>query len=222
MNNKYFGVELYIWMAYLLSSLFFVYYPQLDLTIAAYFYKDNHFILRETPWIYTLYYSVKWVLIFTLLSSLSLSLYNKFKKSKILNYGVYEFFYTSLVALIGAGLIVNFLFKEQFGRARPVHLMEFGGESIFTPAYVLSDQCLSNCSFSCGHASGAFVFIAFALLYRSKVALSLAFIYGFLVGLARMAEGGHFFSDVIVSFFVMLIVAKSLHYYMIERKESVN
>jgi membrane-associated PAP2 superfamily phosphatase len=37
---------------------------------------------------------------------------------------------------------------------------------------------------------------------------------GSLVSLSRVASGAHFFSDTVVSFFVMLIVADVLYHYM--------
>ena len=48
--------------------------------------------------------------------------------------------------IVGSGLIANFFFKDNWGRARPVHIEEFGGEKLYTPPFVISDQCLKNCS----------------------------------------------------------------------------
>src|SRR5271170_7939328 len=50
-----------------------------------------------------------------------------------------------LVALaVGPGLIVNVLFKDHWGRARPAQIEAFGGTGRFTPAFVPSDQCSRN------------------------------------------------------------------------------
>jgi hypothetical protein len=39
-----------------------------------------------------------------------------------------------------------------------------------------------------------------------------------LVSFARIAVGAHFLSDTVVSFFVMLIMADSVHHYMFEHR----
>jgi lipid A 4'-phosphatase len=101
---------------------------------------------------------------------------------------------------IGPGLLANAILKDHWGRARPVQVSEFGGSRHFTPAAVPSDQCARNCSFVSGDAALGFSLVAFAFLLepgrqrRRGVAAALAF--GGLVGLARIAEGAHFLSDV--------------------------
>ena len=37
--------------------------------------------------------------------------------------------------IIGCGIIANLYFKDTWGRARPVHIEEFGGDKIFTPPF---------------------------------------------------------------------------------------
>ena len=37
--------------------------------------------------------------------------------------------------IIGSGLIANWYFKDQWGRARPIQVKEFGGEKEFTRAF---------------------------------------------------------------------------------------
>ena len=59
---------------------------------------------------------------------------------------------------IGSGLIVNTLFKDQWGRARPSQITEFGGVMQFTPPFAIAEQCERNCSFVAGHPSLVFAF----------------------------------------------------------------
>ena len=59
--------------------------------------------------------------------------------------------------VLGAGLVVNGILKDDFGRARPRDIEAFGGSSQFTPAFVVSHECDRNCSFSSGDGAGAFV-----------------------------------------------------------------
>lgn len=105
-----------------------------------------------------------------------------------------------LVLLIGPGLIVN-LFKDTWGRARPVNVEEMGGDRRFTPALVPSDQCPRNCAFTSGHAAFGFWWMAPAFVDRRRrgMWLALGLALGLGIGLLRIAQGGHFVSDVLFS-----------------------
>ncbi|MBC8025886.1 MAG: phosphatase PAP2 family protein, partial [Steroidobacteraceae bacterium] len=94
----------------------------------------------------------------------------------------------------------------------------FGGSKQFTPAFVVSRECDKNCSFSSGEGAGGFFALALALaLSRRRAALAAAFAVGCVVSYWRVASGAHFLSDTLVSFFVMLIVADVLYYYVVQR-----
>lgn len=109
-----------------------------------------------------------------------------------------SFLLISLV--VGPGLIVESVLKTFSGRARPRDVTQFGGDELFTPALRLADSCDRNCSFVSGHAALAFWTTAFAFLLPAEhrpTAFMAGLTLGLLMGLARMAEGAHFFSDVI-------------------------
>lgn len=121
--------------------------------------------------------------------------------------------YLLLVLALGPGLIVNGLLKEHWGRARPVNCVEFGGSQTFTPAYVFSDQ--GGKSFSSGHAAGSAYWVVVALILarggRRRYWLGLAVGYSLLVAWARLAAGGHFFSDILISWFILALLAWGLY-----------
>lgn len=102
---------------------------------------------------------------------------------------------------VGPGLIVNAGLKDNWGRARPYQVEQFGGTKQFTPPLVPTDQCARNCSFASGHAALAFSMVSFAFLLpagrRRRAAFSAALGFGGIVGLGRIAAGAHFLSDVI-------------------------
>lgn len=102
---------------------------------------------------------------------------------------------------LGPGLLVNTVFKDHWGRARPYQIEAFGGAKTFTPAALPSRECPTNCSFVSGDAALAFGFVAFAFLLppgrRRRRGEAAALAFGGLVGLARIAEGAHFLSDVV-------------------------
>lgn len=108
------------------------------------------------------------------------------------------FLFASLVA--GPGLIVESVLKSLWGRARPRDVAEFGGSDVFTPAVWISDACEKNCSFVSGHAALGFWTTAFAFLLPAHwrgLGLAAGISIGALMGLARMAEGAHFLSDIV-------------------------
>lgn len=110
-----------------------------------------------------------------------------------------------LAVIIGPGLVVNLLFKDQWGRARPVQIVEFGGERQFTPAWAMSHECKKNCSFVCGDTSLGFVLIAGAFISRRpRFWFITSLLVGGLLGFMRIAQGGHFLSDVIFSWYAVL------------------
>jgi lipid A 4'-phosphatase len=107
-----------------------------------------------------------------------------------------------LFLLLGPGLLVNTVFKDHWGRPRPADIKEFGGTDRFLPVWVKGEAGHGK-SFPSGHASvGFFLFAPFFFL-RGKAKkeaflfLALGILYGLLLGLGRIIQGGHFLSDVL-------------------------
>lgn len=117
--------------------------------------------------------------------------------------------YLVTTLLIGPGLIVESFLKVFHGRARPRDVVPFGGDDPFTPALWISDACVRNCSFVSGHAALAFWVTAFAFLLpvgqRSPL-IAAGVGIGLLMGIARMAEGAHFLSDIIFAGIIVVAV----------------
>ncbi len=206
----------------ILSSILLILYPQIDIQITSLFYTpEQGFYLKDSWWVTLLYNSVPILLKTVVFGVLGLYLFNKIFRRNLLKVNGRITLYLLIALIVGPGLIVNSLFKDHFGRARPLTVTEFGGDKIFTPAFVISDQCEKNCSFSSGHAAGAFFVLALVFLTTRKRGwwFALATLYGFSVGLARIAAGGHFFSDVFISYFVVLSICQ-LSYELIIRQDS--
>jgi membrane-associated PAP2 superfamily phosphatase len=117
-----------------------------------------------------------------------------------------------LVLVIGPGFITNALLKEHWGRPRPKQVEEFGGTQSFRPFYKPNffDQPEPSKSFTCGHCTMGFYFFALAIvgrrihsksLYLSGMAL--AWFLGISLSIVRMAQGGHFLSDTLMSALLM-------------------
>lgn len=102
---------------------------------------------------------------------------------------------------------VNSLFKAHWGRARPVQIQAFGSTQQFTAPWVMTNQCMRNCSFTCRHAAAGFDLSISALVSHRRYWLPVGIVLGSLFGLVRIMNGAHFLSDVIFSYFVVMISA---------------
>jgi lipid A 4'-phosphatase len=108
----------------------------------------------------------------------------------------------ALSMALGTGLMVNGVLKEHWGRSRPNTAQAFGGTLAFAPALQPSRQCATNCSFVSGHSATGFTVMAVGLL-GAPATRRRWLLYGagcgLLIGLVRMAQGGHYLSDVLFS-----------------------
>jgi lipid A 4'-phosphatase len=115
-------------------------------------------------------------------------------------------------------LVVNVLFKEHWGRARPLDVTEFGGDHLFTSALTITNQCAHNCSFVGGEASSfaALFFVLFfvlrADLHSPSAYLKLGVALGIAVfgSLLRVAFGHHFLSDIVFAWATMFAVVAAI------------
>ncbi len=128
--------------------------------------------------------------------------------------------YLALVMILAPGLLVNAIFKEHWGRPRPRNIEEFEGTYRFEEALEFDADSPGN-SFPSGHASMGFYFFALYFVFRGRKknltpwVFIFTFAYGVLMGTARMAQGGHFASDVLWSAgFVYL--SSALLYYLLK------
>lgn len=120
-------------------------------------------------------------------------------------------------ALIGPGLLVNGVVKDQWGRPRPHQVQALGGTRDYLPPLRPGEPGKGK-SFPSGHSSVGFMLGVFFLIWRRRrpwlawLSLAGAIALGSLLGLGRMAAGDHFLSDVIWSAVFAYGVALVLYY----------
>lgn len=175
----------------------------LDLKIARFFYDKGSF--ASNPF-YDFFYDKAvlpglWVGGLALLL-LTLSFFKKYQSYRNASLQLV------LTLVIGAGLISHTILKDHWGRPRPKQVVEFGGIQTFRPFYSPNffEQPEPSKSFPCGHCTVGFYFFSLAFVFSRMGRKSwewffylFALILGGLLGLTRMAQGGHFLSDVIFS-----------------------
>ena len=112
---------------------------------------------------------------------------------------------------LSPGLVVNSILKDNWGRPRPRDTVQFGGNANYQAPFVISDQ--GGKSFPCGHCSVAFALGGIGLWLRRRwkrwfwFFLIASLLLGLVVGLARVAVGAHYLSDVLVSGLVVYATA---------------
>lgn len=191
-------------------ALLFVLWPEIDLAVSAAFYGDDgHWrFANEMPALAVAYRGTP-LLGKALLGGLALLL----AASLLHRTGWLRARRTTLAFLLVAGLLgpvllVDTALKGHFGRARPAATATFGGDRQFTPAFVPSDQCRSNCTFVSGHVATAAFVMAFgwlgsARLRRRWLAASVLLAAG--LAWTRLAVGAHFLSDAVFAWFAVYL-----------------
>ncbi|MBK8814094.1 MAG: phosphatase PAP2 family protein [Methylococcaceae bacterium] len=126
--------------------------------------------------------------------------------------------YIFMVIALGPGLVINLVFKEHWGRPRPVHIGEFGGKYAYIPPLQKGDT--DEKSFPCGHCTVGYMFFALYFLSRKRKTLYfiLSLSIALMIALARLTAGGHFISDVLWSGYLVFLVAWLLYYGWYDRK----
>ncbi|TCT04334.1 phosphatase PAP2 family protein [Aquabacter spiritensis] len=129
----------------------------------------------------------------------------------------------ALTMALGPGLVVNGILKEHWGRPRPVHLETFGGKDVFNPWYSTEGTCPGNCSFVSGEGALGFWLVAPASLlpppYRGP-AIAAAALFGTAAGGLRIAYGGHFFTDVVFSAVLTLLLIAVTRLLLYDRRRA--
>ena len=196
----------------IVSAIVFSIFPNLDLAVSERLVdSEHHFSGRESPFFGTarllfnvLFYGACVVGLAGCVITLSTG-------RPWLTLSSNKWLFLAVCVVVGPLAITNLGFKDHWGRARPSTVVEFGGSKAYTPPLVKSQECPRNCSFFSGEASSIFVVcFAAALLFPAAASawMVTGLILGSLCGFVRMAEGGHFLSDVIFAgVFMALTVA---------------
>ena len=182
-------------------------YPELDLRVAALFSGPNG-VLSNINW-----WWIQWVndyipaVFIVLLGATAIAwLLLRGERWKEMRW-VLAFFVVA--GILGPGAVVNLGVKDQWNRARPYEVQNFGGTAHFTRAAVITDQCDANCSFVSGHVACGIFLASLALVHRRRQIIwtGLGVASGGLIGLARMRDMAHWLSDVLWAFPITLMAS---------------
>ena len=206
-------------LAFVAAALAFGYWPEADLAVAAFFATERGDFPANRSLLLGLVRHVLWsaIISFALFALAMVTIQFLFQPVRRIATRVWGF--VALTSALGPGILVNEVLKTHWGRARPRDIEAFGGEAGFTPALVAADECVRNCSFVSGEASGLFTAAAMLTLVflpgidgrANRIAAALAIwvpaVYG---ATLRIAMGAHFLSDVVFAFLLSAILTLAL------------
>lgn len=198
----------------ILTLIIFAAFPGLDLATSRFFYSDGSFAYREHPISMVIYLSVRIFCILSAVMCLGILIYDPLRRflpaflqkiadkfRNLVKFSRKQVMFMFLVIVLTPGILVHWVMKPVWERARPVNVIEFGGDKEYTNFYHLfAGQ--DGKSFPSGHASMAFSIVALAYMVsesRRRKVLALTLIYGVIASTCRVWQGGHFVSDVTFS-----------------------
>ncbi|SCA58699.1 hypothetical protein AB751O23_AK_00260 [Chlamydiales bacterium SCGC AB-751-O23] len=206
----------------ILTCLVAYFCKELDFFFAQLFFNDETFFLKDHLALKIIFKSATlpgWIVGITCLFVLVfpfLSPSLKVIKRQIL--------FLLLSLIIGPGLLVNVLFKDHWGRPRPVQTLDFKGKQEYVEFYKpqFSNPYPSK-SFPSGHASMGFYFMSFIFLGRrvrnnqlKRLGYGLTLLLAPLLSATRIAQGGHYFSDIWMSGVIVYFTCLLLDWYLLK------
>jgi lipid A 4'-phosphatase len=176
--------------------------PSVDTTVSGWFYRPKDgFWLRNMLPLRIVYYGTRVVTAVVAIGLLGTLAWASASKQDVARAwrGAAAFALISLA--LGPGLLAHAI-KDYDGRARPAATIDFGGTKVYTPPWRPAANCDHNCSFVSAHAIVGFWFVTGAWIWPKQrrwwwiggIAA------GAIIGLVRIAQGGHYVSDVLGAF----------------------
>ena len=195
------------WIPTLLMVLYLPLSPQWDLAVERIFYYRGHF---SSLWIWGILYQYGTLL--PLLSgciALALLCWDiRWPNRAAIRKGALLYL---TVLVLGCGALIHLFIKEIWSRPRPIQTEEFGGFTPFRPLYQPKGFVTYPLrSFPSGHVGAGASFLAFICIGRREkrrdlqwAGVLLSAFSGGSLAATRMAQGGHFLSDVFGTAYLM-------------------
>ncbi len=200
----------------ILTAIFIAY--DLDLQITAFFYtpEGEWLLVEKQPWKWLYKYGTIPGLLFTVGGAVVLFL--TYIRPQLYSWRRYIMVLV-LTSIVGGGIIVNGILKDYWGRTRPRQIQEFGGRweylNVTQPGIPGKGK-----SFPCGHCTISYVFVSMIFLYQKSrwlawTGAAVGLLYGGLMSIARVGQGGHFPTDTYWALGVVLLTSTLLYYFIL-------
>ncbi|MDD2540745.1 MAG: phosphatase PAP2 family protein [Desulfuromonadaceae bacterium] len=195
-----------------------------DLKMSGLFCIDGTWpVGNQQPW-HLLYLLDRWPAVILAVCGLIAALADSFYKLR--RGWIRPGLFLVILLALGPGLLVNSVFKEYWGRPRPREIVQFGGTKEFLQPWQKGIAHKGR-SFPSGHSSAAFYLSAPFFIFRRRKPRTAALwmtgglIFGILMSIARIAQGGHFLSDTLWAWGMVQLTAVALYYLLhLDRDEA--
>jgi len=196
-----------------------------DLRFSAEFFNEEKewFLAKNQPWNWFYEYGVIPGVLVSILSFFTWIYSRTNKKLAILRP---YFLICALTPIIASALLVNVVLKDHTGRPRPREIKQFSGNWEYLPALQTGIPGRGH-SFPCGHCSIAFILTSGVVFWRHSrkfaiSSLSLGLVFGILMSIARIVQGGHFITDAMWSLGVVWLTLTALYYFVYQPPRTEN
>lgn len=222
-RDRYPNFHLFLWPTLLMIPFLF-FHETIDLAVSDFFWNRYPDFKAGSFWDFIYHWGVVPGLLAGALSLLLLILQISPKWQKYRTAALMAF----LVLAIGPGLLINQTLKGYWQRPRPIQLERYERKYEYTPLQKVQFKGKNNQqkSFPSGHASMGFYFLC---LWRiadrerkkqwARRTLILAIALSSLLSWARMAQGGHFLSDVALSGYIVWLVTLAFERWCYGKRE---
>ena len=198
-----------------LVSGFFLIFPAVDLWVSGLFYSDEAgFWAQSDPFLRRLRYLGPYLVRIIAIASGAVLVLKILLPGRrpLVPLRAPLFLLTTLI--LGPGVLVNLILKNNWGRPRPVMVDQFGGDLPYQLVWWPTNLCDTNCSFVSGEASAGIWLLAAVFLAPAAWRFALScFVLPlvFVLSVNRIAFGGHFLSDTMISWGLTLLVILGMY-----------
>ena len=216
--RRYWLPELVVLLSIAIAATVLFSATNLDVTASRRFYHPelaDHWSVANQPVWRLFYLSTPWIT-GSLAAAGGALLFAGLVRRRLSRLRLYGLF-VLLSVLVGPGLIINGLLKDHWGRPRPREIVELGGQMPYTPPLLPTGS--HGKSFPCGHCSVGYLYAIGWWIWRrnrprwAAASLGTGLVLGTLLGVGRMAAGGHFLSDAVWAGLISFSAAHVLYYY---------
>ncbi|QDG75465.1 phosphatase PAP2 family protein [Labrenzia sp. PHM005] len=210
-------------LAYILIvSLFFLTFPKTDLWISGLFFSQTDgFWAQHDPFLQKVRHLGPFLVRVIAICAVAVLVIKLLLPGRAPILPLRQPLFLISTLILGPGILVNSILKNNWGRPRPRSIEEFGGELPFQPVWKITDYCERNCSFVSGEGSAGIWLVSIAFLVPAswrKAVLAFVLPLCLVLSINRVAFGGHFFSDTMLSWGLTFLVVLSVYWLLYLKK----
>ncbi len=200
----------------LIVSLFFLAFPRVDLWVSGLFYSPTDgFWAKNDPFLQKVRHLGPFLVRVIAVCAVAVLVFKLLVPGRAPIVRLRKPIFLISTLILGPGVLVNAILKDNWGRPRPRSVEEFGGDLPFQPVWKITDFCERNCSFTSGEGAAGIWLVAMAFIVPAswrKAVLAFVLPLCLILSVNRVAFGGHFLSDTMLSWGLTFLVVLSVYW----------